>query len=200
MMCRNESRLSLEKNVWALTPGPRGDKWTTFHTSGIASIGHDLEKEQDPDRETLIQTIDERVEGKYKGQYQAYLFQECIEAGDLIVAKRGSQIDPNTVYGIGQVTEPYDPLEPLKLESLNVYEPKKTDHYKHQIRLDWFPIADDGINFDPNIMQFPGQTLARLSSEEFVSLLNILENKLSETNNGEEMKNLLSFLNIDDMG
>lgn len=199
-MCENNTNTPWEDRIWALTPGPRGDKWNTFLTSGVASVGHDLEKEQDPDREILIQTIEERVEGKYKGQYQAYLFQECIETGDLIVAKRGSQSDPNTIFGIGRVTEPYDPLEPLKLESLNVYEPKKTNHYKHQIRVDWFPISDNGINFDPDILQLPGQTLARLSPEDFDYLLNLLRDELLETGNENGMMRLRSFLNIDSMG
>ncbi|MGZ1490601.1 AAA family ATPase [Brevibacterium sediminis] len=136
------------RRYWLYSPGSQASEWKDFLTEGIMGLGWDIgDLAEFPDRESIRRALDvDETGASMKNDVLAlWQFQNEIEPGDIIYAKKGRRI----LVGRGEVTSEAE------------YDPDR-DSYRYVRNVNW---THDGEWENPenaalktltDISQFPG--------------------------------------------
>lgn len=154
-------QLVRDRDVWQITPGVDADMWPIWREHSIASLDHAFYYSQsDKSREERAVQVKGYPKSRHNhSEYQAYLFQEELSKGDIIIAKH--KIKGNIrLYGIGHVIAPYSLDHPAQLGK---------DHgaHEHQIGVSWIRFGDEGVGIDVDSTEIVGHAFGRLAEDTF---------------------------------
>ena len=172
------------RRYWLFSPGSQASEWDDFLSEGIMALGWDIgDLAQFPDRDSIRQALDvDETGASMKNDVLAlWQFQNEIEPGDIIYAKKGRRI----LVGRGEVTSGarYEPDRPS-------YRYVRTVEWTHDG--EWENPENAALKTLTDISQFPGYIgqLEELFAEDSKAVQEPLRETLPEYNREDFLKDV----------